>query len=63
MSTSPYGTPWYWEEVEDGVYGDEGFWDDLESGVLAQEWDRRVADNALDDAKIKCWIRAYPQAA
>jgi len=45
------------KDVKDGIYGDEeAFFDQLVNGKLAERWDQLVADNALDEGKIRCWV-------
>lgn len=49
--------PHCWPWLEDGVYGDvDRFIDALEAGHHEQEWLRRVANNALDEEKIRQFI-------
>lgn len=48
--------PDWWEDAEPGLYGSvDAFMTDYESGAMATEYDRRVADNALQPERFQ-WL-------
>lgn len=53
MPTFPDG----WDHLDDGLYGSvDHFMSDWHRNALAERYSRLEADNALDEAKIRCWL-------
>lgn len=51
--------PDWWQDAEPDLYGDlDAFMADYEAGAMAVEYNRRVADNALEPARLSWLITA-----
>jgi hypothetical protein len=51
--------PDWLHEMEDGLYGSvDALLESFQEGRELEAWHKRVADNALSEVKIACWLHS-----